>query len=139
MKRPLPLVPTLLSFALLAPLAGCSLFGAKPAWEEPPPKPAIGPIVEAADLHLQLAAGWRRNHYRTQVDPLTQHLRGVDRLVEFTRPIDRGDRIVAGAVAVLFARFGSSGIGHRSISLGLAALAQLEHPELPCQFWSFMY
>jgi len=32
---------------------GCALVGGKPAWEEPPPPPAVGPIVSAADLHRQ--------------------------------------------------------------------------------------
>jgi predicted Zn-dependent peptidase len=32
-------------------VSGCSLLGQKPAWEEPPPAPSVGPIVAAEDLH----------------------------------------------------------------------------------------
>ena len=35
----------------LASVAGCGHFEPRPAWEEPPPAPAVGPIVAAEDLH----------------------------------------------------------------------------------------
>lgn len=38
-----------LGMALL--VTGCGLFGPRPAWEESPPPPAVGPIVSAEDLH----------------------------------------------------------------------------------------
>lgn len=38
-----------LSVSLL--LAGCGVFGPRPAWEESPPPPVVGPIVSAEDLH----------------------------------------------------------------------------------------
>ena len=37
--------------SLAAGIAGCSLFGPRPAWEEPPPAPTVGPIVAPEDLH----------------------------------------------------------------------------------------
>lgn len=44
--------------ALVSLLSGCSLFGPKPAWEEPPPLPAERAIVAAADLtRTKLANG----------------------------------------------------------------------------------
>ena len=44
--------------ALVSLLSGCSLFGPKPAWEEPPPPPAERAIVAAADLtRTKLANG----------------------------------------------------------------------------------
>lgn len=41
-------LPALSVFLLLA---GCGVFGPRPAWEESPPPPAVGPIVSAEDLH----------------------------------------------------------------------------------------
>ncbi|MFO0689026.1 MAG: pitrilysin family protein [Myxococcota bacterium] len=36
---------------LAALVTGCSLLSPRPAWEEPPPPPSVGPIVSVQDLH----------------------------------------------------------------------------------------
>lgn len=41
---------------LAALASGCSLLGSRPAWEEPPPPPSVGPIVSAQDLHRAVLA-----------------------------------------------------------------------------------
>lgn len=47
-----------LAVVLVSFLSACSLFGPKPAWEEPPPPPAEGAIVAADDLtRTKLANG----------------------------------------------------------------------------------
>ena len=42
-----------LSLALVLSASGCSWIRPAPAWEDPPPPPAVGPIVPAGDLHRQ--------------------------------------------------------------------------------------
>lgn len=39
------------ALALVLSAASCGHFEPRPAWEEPPPPPAVGPIVSAEDLH----------------------------------------------------------------------------------------
>jgi len=54
----LPVLSILAVLAVAALQSGCSLFGPRPAWEEPPPPPAVGPIVDATALHrAKLANG----------------------------------------------------------------------------------
>ncbi|MAG31093.1 MAG: hypothetical protein CL908_09415 [Deltaproteobacteria bacterium] len=48
----------LLALSLVAFVAGCALSSPRPAWDEPPPAPAEGPIVSTDDLHrARLANG----------------------------------------------------------------------------------
>ena len=39
------------ALGVVVSIAGCGVFGPRPAWEEPPPAPTVGPIVVAEDLH----------------------------------------------------------------------------------------
>ncbi len=39
------------TLSLAAGIAGCGAFDPRPAWEEPPPAPTVGPIVAPEDLH----------------------------------------------------------------------------------------